>query len=246
MPEPIYAIGDIHGQLHMLEDALARIEKDGGHDAQVVFIGDYTDRGAHSREVLDLLVKGQSEGRNWTFLRGNHDQMCAMFLEDYPRNDARLLVGYHWLHPRIGGVETLNSYGVKVSEGDRIYQVHAQAKAAVPQAHIDFLAGLLPYYLRNNVLFVHAGIQPGIPLHRQDPDDLIWIRDEFLDCPDPHPWLVVHGHTHVANPEHHGNRVNIDTGAGYGKPLTVAVFEGSKCWLLHDEGRKPLTYIGSL
>lgn len=241
MSEPVYAIGDIHGQFYMLEDALARIENDGGPDAQIVFIGDYTDRGAHSREVLDLLVKGQSEGRNWTFLRGNHDQMCAMFLEDYPRNDARLLVGYHWLHPRIGGVETLKSYGVEVGDGDRTYLVHARARAAVPQDHIDFLAGLAPYVCHENLLFVHAGIRPGIPLHRQDPDDLIWIREEFLNCPDPFPWLVVHGHTHVATPEHHGNRVNIDTGAGYGKPLTAAVFEGSECWVLEGNGRTPLT-----
>jgi serine/threonine protein phosphatase 1 len=245
MPEPIYAIGDIHGQLHMLEDALARIEKDGGADAQIVFIGDYTDRGAHSREVLDLLAKGQSDGRNWTFLRGNHDQMCAMFLEDYPRNDARLLVGYHWLHPRIGGIETLRSYGVDVDGDDRTYQIHARAKAAVPQAHIDFLAGLLPYYQHEDLLFVHAGIQPGVPLQLQDPDELIWIREEFLNYADPHPWLVVHGHTHVSAAEHHGNRVNIDTGAGYGKALTAAVFEGSECWLLKDDGRKGLTRAGS-
>lgn len=245
MPEPIYAIGDIHGQLHMLEDALARIEKDGGPDAQVVFIGDYTDRGAYSREVLDLLVKGQAEGKNWTFLRGNHDQMCAMFLEEYPRNDARLLVGYHWLHPRIGGVETLNSYGVEASESDRIYQVHARAKAAVPEAHIDFLANLLPFHLHEDILFVHAGIRPGVPLQQQDHDDLIWIREEFLNYKKHHPWLVVHGHTHVTSPGHYGNRVNIDTGAGYDKPLTAVVFEGSECWVLEARGRKRLTYVGS-
>ncbi len=241
MPEPVYAIGDIHGQLHMLQDALERIEKDGGPDAQIVFIGDYTDRGAHSREVLDLLLKGQSEQKNWTFLRGNHDQMCAMFLEDYPRNDARLLVGYHWLHPRIGGVDTLNSYGVEVRDGDRIHQVHARAKAAVPQAHIDFLAGLSPFHQQNDLLFVHAGVRPGIPLHRQDRDDLIWIREEFLNYRQPHPWLIVHGHTHVGLPEHRGNRINIDTGAGYGNELTAAVFEGSDCWVVGKTGRKRLT-----
>lgn len=240
MPEPIYAIGDIHGQLGMLQDALARIEKDGGPDARVVFIGDYTDRGAHSRDVLELLVQGQDEGRNWVFLRGNHDQMCAMFLEEYPRNDARLLVGYHWLHPRIGGVETLKSYGVTVAERDRIFEVHARAKPAVPQAHIDFLNGLQPFFHQDGLLFVHAGIRPGVALERQDPDDLIWIRQEFLNHKDPHPWLVVHGHSHVPAPEHHGNRVNLDTGAGYGHPLTAAVFEGSACWTLEPDGRKPL------
>ena len=240
MPDPIYAIGDIHGQFGMLEDALARIERDGGPNAKVVFIGDYTDRGAQSREVLDMLIKGQAEGRNWTFLRGNHDQMYAMFLEDYPRNDARLLVGYHWLHPRIGGVATLQSYGVGVEDGDRIYQVHAQAKQAVPPAHIDFMNQLQPYHLTTDVLFVHAGIRPGVPLEQQDPDDLIWIRDEFLDHEGQHPWLVVHGHSHVSAPAHRGNRINIDTGAGYGHPLTAVVFEGTDCWVLEAQGRNRL------
>ncbi|WP_170422364.1 metallophosphoesterase family protein [Ruegeria arenilitoris] len=240
MPEPIYAIGDIHGQLEMLQDALARIERDGGPDAKVVFIGDYTDRGARSREVLDLLVKGQAEGKNWTFLRGNHDQMYAMFLEDYPRNDGRLLVGYHWLHPRIGGVETLKSYGVGVEDGDRIYQVHAQAKQVVPQAHLDFMNNLQPFHLTEDVLFVHAGIRPGIPLDQQDRDDLIWIRDQFLDHRGEYPWLIVHGHSHVPAPEHHGNRVNIDTGAGYGHALTAVVLEGAQCWTLEAQGRKLL------
>ncbi|WP_170560721.1 metallophosphoesterase family protein [Ruegeria atlantica] len=241
MPDPIYAIGDIHGQLEMLQDALARIEQDGGPDARIIFIGDYTDRGPDSRGVLDLLNQGKMEGRNWIFLRGNHDQMCGMFLEEYPRNDARLLVGYHWLHPRIGGVETLKSYRVDVVEGNRIFQIHARAKATVPQAHINFLQGLLPCHLEDNLLFVHAGIRPGVPLNQQDPDDMIWIRDEFLDFKAPHPWLVVHGHTHVAEPEHHGNRINLDTGAGYGHALTAAVFEGATCWVLDAGGRRPLT-----
>ncbi|MBO9446385.1 metallophosphoesterase family protein [Ruegeria sp. R14_0] len=240
MSEPIYAIGDIHGQLDMLQDALARIERDGGPDAKVVFIGDYTDRGAHSRDVLDLLIQGQAEGKNWTFLRGNHDQMYAMFLEDYPRNDARLLVGYHWLHPRIGGVETLKSYGVEVEDGDRIYQVHAQAKQVVPQAHLDFMSNLQSFHLTGDVLLVHAGIRPGIPLDQQDRDDLIWIRGEFLDHEGEYPWLIVHGHSHVPAPEHHGNRVNIDTGAGYGHALTAVVLEGTQCWTLDAQGRKLL------
>ncbi|WP_164660071.1 metallophosphoesterase family protein [Tropicibacter sp. Alg240-R139] len=240
MPDPIYAIGDIHGQIDMLHAALTRIEADGGRDARIVFLGDYTDRGPDSRAVLELLIQGQAEGRNWVCLRGNHDQIGAMFLEDYPRSDARFLVGYHWLHPRIGGIETLRSYGVDVADGDRVYKVHARAKAAVPQAHIDFLTGLKRHHLENGVLFVHAGVQPGVALEDQDPEDLIWIRDEFLNDKTPHSWLVVHGHSHVDAPEHHGNRVNLDTGAAYGHALTAAVFEGTVCWVLEEDGRRPL------
>lgn len=244
MTTPIYAIGDIHGQLGKLEEALERIEKDGGPDARIVFLGDYVDRGPDSRGVLDLLAKGKAEGRNWITLRGNHDQMCAMFLEEYPRNDKHLLVGYHWLHDRIGGVATLASYGVTVAERARVFEVHARAREAVPQAHIDLIDGLLPYHLEGDLFFVHAGVRPGVPLDRQDLQDLIWIRDEFIAYTPPHPWLVVHGHTHVPAPEHRGNRVNLDSGAGYGHALTAAVFEGQDCWVLEDSGRVRLSPQG--
>lgn len=241
MTAPIYAIGDIHGQLAMLEAALQRIEADGGPDARVVFLGDYTDRGPDSRGVVDLLARGQAEGRNWVCIKGNHDRMFSMFMEDHPRNDDRLLVGYHWLHPRIGGVETLQSYGVDVAERERIHQVHDRARSAVPPEHLSFLDGLKTAHQEGEMLFVHAGIRPGLPLEQQTEEDLVWIRQEFLTDTRAHPWLVVHGHTHVKRAEHHGNRVNLDTGAGYGHPLTAAVFEGRDCWLLTDEGRQPLT-----
>lgn len=240
MPAPIYAIGDIHGQLAMLEGALGRIERDGGPDARIVFLGDYTDRGPDSRGVIELLARGKRAERNWVFLLGNHDRMFSMFMQDYPRNDARLLLGYHWLHERIGGIETLASYGVDVAEGARIYQVHETARAAVPQSHQDFLAGLQPHHEEDGKLFVHAGIRPGLALEEQTEDDLIWIRQEFLNDPRPHPWLVVHGHTPERQPVHAGNRVNLDSGAGYGRPLTAAVFEDSQAWVLTPEGRVPL------
>ncbi|KIC21019.1 metallophosphoesterase family protein [Leisingera sp. ANG-Vp] len=241
MSAPLYAIGDIHGQLAMLEDALQRIKADGGEGARIVFLGDYTDRGPESRGVIDRLMQGQAEGRNWICLKGNHDRMFSMFLEGYPRNDSQLLVGYHWLHERLGGIETLQSYGVEVAEGDRIYQVHKHARAAVPQAHLDFLDCLKPYHQEGELLFVHAGIRPGLPLEAQSEDDLIWIRQEFLKDECTHPWLVVHGHTPEKQAEHRGNRINLDSGAGYGRPLSVAVFEGRDCWLLTDQGRVPLT-----
>lgn len=241
MVTPIYAIGDIHGQLGELEAALARIDADGGTDARVVFLGDYTDRGANSRAVLDRLIAGQAEGRDWITLKGNHDRMFAMFMREYPANDDRLLVGYHWLHERIGGIETLASYGVQVEDGDRIFRVHAEARAAVPEAHLRFLEALPITHLTDDLLFVHAGIRPGVPLEQQTEHDLIWIRQEFLNNTRPHPWLVVHGHTPCRRAEHRGNRINLDAGAGYGRPLVSAVFEGRDCWLLTDQGRVPLT-----
>ncbi|MEL0436551.1 metallophosphoesterase family protein [Phycobacter sp. K97] len=240
MTAPIYAIGDIHGQREMLEEALDLIAADGGPEARVVFLGDYVDRGPDCRGVLDLLIDGQAAGKNWTCLMGNHDRMFSMFMEDYPRNDARLLVGYHWLHDKIGGVETLASYGVGVPEGARIHEVHAEARAAVPEHHRAFLEGLPSHCEEEALLFVHAGIRPGVPLSQQSEDDKIWIRQEFLNDPRQHPWLVVHGHTHVPAAEHRGNRVNLDSGAGFGRPLTAAVFEGGRCWKLTPGERKRL------
>lgn len=240
MTQPIYVIGDIHGQREMLEAALSRIEADGGKDARIVFLGDYVDRGPDSRGVIDLLASGLAAGRNWVCLRGNHDRMFSMFMEDYPRNDARLLVGYHWFHDRIGGIETLASYGVAVPEGIRIHALHDAARAVVPPSHLDFLAGLSNHHQEGELLCVHAGIRPGVSLGCQNEDDLLWIRQEFLNDETPHPWLVVHGHTHVPSAEHRVNRVNLDSGAGYGRPLTAAVFEGRSCWILNENGRLPL------
>lgn len=237
MTAPIYAIGDIHGQLGQLETALSRIERDGGPDSQIVFLGDYIDRGAHSREVIDLLVEGLATGRNWVPLLGNHDRMFAMFMEDYPRHDSQFLVGYHWLDQRIGGMETLRSYGVEVSDGDRLYQVHQRARAAVPSNHVEFLRNCSYFHQRDELLFVHAGIRPGVQLEDQSKDDLIWIRGEFLNETNEHPWLVVHGHTPVRKAEHWGNRINLDSGAGVGRAITAAVFEGRTCWELTDQGR---------
>jgi serine/threonine protein phosphatase 1 len=240
MSQTIYAVGDIHGQLGMLDHALELIERDGGADARTVFLGDYIDRGAQSRQVIETLIQGQQAGRDWVTLLGNHDRMFSMFLEDYPRHDARLLIGFHWLHEKIGGLATLDSYGVHVGDGARLYNVHAEAKQAIPEAHITFLQSLKYSHQEDGYLFVHAGIRPGVDFDAQDPSDLIWIRDEFLDDPRPYPWVVVHGHSPAQQIEYRGNRINVDTGAAYGRPLSTIVIEGAKVWHLTDQGRVPV------
>jgi serine/threonine protein phosphatase 1 len=127
------------------------------------------------------------------------------------------------------------------SPADRpIAPVHADAVAAVPAAHRAFLAGLPLMHRAGDVLFVHAGIRPGVPLDAQAEDDLLWIREGFLDDPRDHGALVVHGHTAVTAPEHHGNRVNIDTRAGYGGALTAVAIEGRAVFVLGPGGRRPL------
>lgn len=245
MQTPIYAIGDIHGQTYELDRALARIEADGGPEAQIVFLGDYTDRGPDSRGVLDALIAGQNAGRNWTFLKGNHDRMFEWFMQDPPRHDPYLMVKFYWLHERLGGDTTLASYGVDAHEDRRQKDVHADARETVPQAHLDFLAGLTLTFETEDLFFAHAGIRPMVPLAHQTEEDLIWIRQEFHNHTGPHPKVIVHGHTPVAQATHYGNRVNLDTGAGYGHPLTTAVFEGGRVWNLTDRGRVQMTPLGA-
>lgn len=236
----IYAIGDIHGQFEMMCDALEWIEADGGPDARVVFLGDLVDRGPDSFRVIEMLHRGLAAGRDWIVLMGNHDRMFHHFLEASDLHDPRILSGKSWLNPSLGGRDTLLSYGVEIDEDTPVLQGAAAARAAVPDHHRALLNALPLYHEEAGMLFVHAGIRPGIALPDQDPDDLIWIRHEFLDHTGPHEWLVVHGHTPVDAPTHYGNRVNLDTGAGYGRPLSVGVFEQDQVYSLTEFGRASL------
>jgi serine/threonine protein phosphatase 1 len=240
MDAAIYAIGDIHGRLWKLDVVLERIERDGGASARVVFLGDYIDRGPDSAGVITRLIEGRDAGRNWVFLKGNHDRMFAWFLEPEPRPDPYLLVSMSWLHEALGGRETLGSYGVEVHGQRRLKDVHAEARQAVPEAHRAFLADLTLSLETADVFFAHAGIRPGVALACQDEEDLLWIRQEFHLETSPHPKLIVHGHTPVDAATHYGNRVNLDTGAGYGKAVSAAVFENGEAFLLTETGRRPL------
>lgn len=234
--EKTYAIGDIHGQKAMLEDALDRVERDGG--GRIVFLGDYVDRGPDSAGVIDLLCRGIDEGRDWICLKGNHDRMFEWFVAPpAPRGDPYLLIGYHWFHPQIGGIETAESYGVAVPKQVRQKTLASDLRAAVPERHARFLHELRLCFHDDGYFFVHAGVRPGVPLDAQDEEDLLWIRQEFHRSTQDFGAFVVHGHTPVPAPDLHPNRLNLDTGAGYGDPLSVAVIEGDEIAVLGPSGR---------
>jgi serine/threonine protein phosphatase 1 len=239
-----YAIGDVHGHRDKLERAHALVEADrrraGDHEAPLVHLGDLVDRGPDSAGVLSLLIEGIEAGHPWVVTLGNHDRLFRRFLGDPREPDLRLREGLDWLHPNLGGAATLASYGVRDAARRPVEEVHAEALARVPAAHRDFLHGLPLWVERGETLFVHAGILPDMPLHLQEEDDLVWIRMGFVDDPQPHPWLVVHGHTALQEPTHFGNRVDLDSGAGHGRRLTAAVFEGRDVWVLTEDGRAPL------
>lgn len=238
----IYAIGDIHGHLDLLRRAHDRIATDQARHGpgKVVHLGDLVDRGPDCRGVIDWLMAGLAAGQDWVVLKGNHDRMCALFLETPPAADPRLRAEFSWLHPRIGGAETLASYGVRSAADRPVAAVHADAVAAVPPAHGAFLGALPTSHGAGGCLFVHAGIRPGIALDRQTEDDLLWIRDVFLNDPRDHGVLVVHGHTAIDRPTHYGNRLNLDSGAAYGGPLSAVVIEDGQVFHLTERGREAL------
>lgn len=239
-----YAIGDIHGHLSLLEQVHDWIAADRAHvgdaEAPVVHLGDLVDRGPDSAGVIAFLMRGQQTGENWVVLKGNHDRMLTTFLDDPHAQDPGLRSQYSYLHPAIGGGPTLISYGVANAADRPLEPVHAEATARVPAEHRAFLAGLPTSFQRGTALFVHAGIRPGVPLEDQTETDLLWIRAPFHDHSAPHPWLVVHGHTAIERPTHYGNRVNIDTRAAYGGPLTAVVVEEGRVFTLGPAGRSPL------
>jgi serine/threonine protein phosphatase 1 len=204
--ELTYAIGDVHGCFTQLRNLLRHCLEHRGQNAyRLVFLGDYIDRGRRSAEAVELLIKTQaSDPERIICLRGNHDDMAV--------NAARGGDSELWLAN--GGAATLRSYGV----------THARD---IPKAHLDWMGALPLAYADTKRFFVHAGIEPGVPLNQQDRDTLLWIREPFLSDERDHGLFIVHGHTpteaHV--PELKPNRLDLDTGACFGGPLTAAVFD---------------------
>jgi serine/threonine protein phosphatase 1 len=239
-----YAIGDIHGHLDQLKRVHAYIAADrltcGDMDAPIVHIGDLVDRGPDSRGVVDYLSAGIAAGESWVVLKGNHDRLFTYFMENPTRQDPILRADLSWLHPGMGGSTTLGSYGVPNASDRPIHKVHGDALHLVPSAHTQFLSALPTHFQRGEVFFAHAGIRPGIALHDQAEDDLLWIREVFLMEKGSHGPLVVHGHTALHAATNYGNRLNVDSGAAYGRALTAVVIEGRDVFKLGENGRQRL------
>jgi serine/threonine protein phosphatase 1 len=225
----LYCIGDIHGRLDLLEELHDMIRADAeGFDGSrgVVYLGDFIDRGAQSRQVLDLLVEQPLEGFDAVHLLGNHEQAMLDFLA-YPRSAAS------WLG--FGGQETLLSYGVGLGRLRLWQQVEAlrdELEATLPRSHLELLAECRLLHTEGSYCFAHAGIRPGVPLEEQSADDLLWIREEFTGSAADHGCIVVHGHSINEEVEMLPNRIGIDTGAFYSGLLTALVLEGGEQRLL--------------
>ncbi|MBS8226117.1 metallophosphoesterase [Vannielia litorea] len=242
----VYAIGDIHGHLDQLEAVHQHIAADkarvGDPDAPVVHIGDLVDRGPDSAGVIAWLLARVAEGQPFIVLKGNHDRLMAHFLRDPSESDP-LRPDLHWFDSRIGGRTTLASYGIEGTRYRDTPDLERAARVAVPAAHQAFLEGLPDHWRAPGLFFAHAGIRPGVDLSAQVEEDLVWIREAFLFDTRDHGVLVVHGHTPVKAVTHYGSRLNIDSGAAYGGPLSAVVIEdkGNLVARVTGEGRVPVT-----
>ena len=231
----IYAIGDVHGCLRELKKLWKQIQRDLEdrpiEKHQVIFVGDYVDRGPECRAVIEQLISWQKAGEPITFIQGNHDYK---FLRVINGIDERGLIGFK----RYGGLATLESYGLSEKAVDKVLgenpgqkerdKLGKRTKEAVGKAHIKFFENLVLWKEVGDFFFCHAGVNPERELHDQDNHDLIWIREPFLSWDKPLQKVVVHGHTSCDEPETEKHRINLDTGCVYGGRLTALVLEGGK------------------
>ena len=209
----LLAIGDLHACPDELERLLDHVGP--GASDTLVFLGDYVDRGLEARRLLERLVRLRQEACATVFLRGNHEDMLLDYLGLPGRHGAAYLGN--------GGEATLQSYGVPRGASGRT------AAARLPPEHLQFLLDLRLTHTAEGFLFVHAGVRPGVPLAEQDPEDLLWIREEFFTRPHQLPYTVVYGHTpqreaRIELPE----RVGLDTGLVYGNKLSALDVTGRR------------------
>ena len=209
-PSAIYAVGDVHGCLRQLRALEAGIIADAASlngEKWLILLGDYVDRGPDSAAVIDHLLAAPPPGFRRICLAGNHEVMMQAFLES-PNLSSQ------WLG--LGGEETLLSYGIDIhSIADRNSspsQLRQILDAHIPQNHMAFLQSLPLSCSVGHLVFVHAGIRPGVEMAQQDEADLLWMRYNDED-PGPRDRTVVHGHTPAAKPLVLSNRICLDTGA---------------------------------
>jgi len=203
-----FVIGDIHGcsdELRYLIEALPVRSSD-----QIIFLGDYIDRGADSQGVVSFLIKLKEhlKGNRLVFLKGNHEDMLLSYLELSGQHGKMFLFN--------GGKATLESYGISAdnSSPDRL-------RAAIPADHMAFYLALVNYHVTEPYLCVHAGVNPLKTLTEQAEEELLWIRHPFIDSSHILPYTILFGHT----PQHSvlydlPYKIGLDTGLVYGNMLT--------------------------
>ncbi|MCW8893601.1 MAG: serine/threonine protein phosphatase [Deltaproteobacteria bacterium] len=224
-PTRLIAIGDIHGMRDMLDRLLNYVSPQ--PEDQFVFLGDYVDRGKDSRGVIERLIRFKNDFPHTIFIRGNHDQLLLdVLVELGVRADDRLRdqsKEYSEYSPASdleiflvnGGNETLRSYRLR-------------DMTAFPQEHMRFLESTLLWWRFDNFVFVHAGVEEGVPLELQDPYVLLWER---MSPPGKDGEIHVVGHHPTqGDPYFEPGRFKLDTGAVYGRTLTACDVLSKQIW----------------
>lgn len=232
--ERIYAIGDIHGRLDLLDDLLIQIGADdrarGPAATTLLFLGDLVDRGPDSAGVVERVRKLAASEVNVRVLMGNHEEVfLAAVQQDLPA--LRFCC-------RIGGRETMISYGISQEEYERLdyNELAERVGQVVPPEHVAFMEGFEDVIVAGGYAFVHAGLKPGVPMAEQRRKDMRWIREPFLDYDGAFDFFVVHGHTILEDIDERPNRIGIDTGAYVTGKLTALGLEGADRWVLQTAG----------
>ena len=226
----VYAIGDIHGRLDLLNRLIEQILDDDAQRAPlktlIIFLGDLVDRGPDSRGVVERAMAMQAGPVPTRFLMGNHEEVFLRALAGDLRALRMLL--------RIGGRETVLSYGISAEEFRTLdfEDLAARLKDRVPDEHVRFLSAFEESIEVGDYLFVHAGIRPGVSLAEQSGADLRWIRQDFLRHRESHGKLVVHGHSITDDVDIRSNRIGIDTGAFASGRLSAIGLERDSRWFL--------------
>ena len=226
----VYAIGDVHGRLDLLDDMLEQIEAEiavrGEAQNQLVVLGDIIDRGPDSRRVIERLQNYLLDGTSPVLICGNHEEMLLRLLS----GEQGLL--NNWLS--FGGAEFVQSYGIDTRKITSMTEDAAIAvvRGAIPRSHREYLEASIDTVKIGDFLFVHAGIRPNVDLSIQSQMDLRWIRQPFLDDNSDHGMVVVHGHSISADVDQRRNRIGLDTGAYRSGRLSAIGLEGDQRWFL--------------
>ncbi|MFT4078513.1 metallophosphoesterase family protein [Rhodomicrobium sp.] len=231
----VYAVGDIHGRLDLLEIMLDLVDADqrerGMLPALIVFLGDYVDRGPSSKEVVDAMLGDLGADLSPVFVKGNHEALLMSFLYDATPDNF-------WL--KNGGDAALLSYGIDpdlvkfatLGTPTGLQEASLRFREALPASHLRFYRNLKPCFRVGGYFFVHGGVRPGVPLDMQREEDMLWIRDPFLTSDADFGAVVVHGHTPAREPQLLPNRIGVDTYAFKSNRLTAVGLEGTERWIL--------------
>lgn len=224
----LFAIGDVHGRWDLLAALIRAIEEISADlppmPTKFVILGDFIDRGPDSAKVLELLIRACRNHGEFVVLKGNHE--ASLIAAAQGDGGAQRL----WL--KHGGLATLKSYGIAPLQLEETrYQFAERIRAGIGVETIEWLTDLPAFLSEPPFFFCHAGVRPGRSLHRQEEQDLLWIRSAFMESRRDHGAIIVHGHSVVDDVEVCSNRISLDTGAYYTGVLSAVMLDPKQSFI---------------